>query len=386
MSVTLRAADLKRLQRLSRTLLSPLDFACLDDWRRSVCSEARDLLGADTVTFQLPNLEAQLFLSEGFDQQAINSYPELIAPLASKVRLWERKVALGTCNRAAMWGRYLSEYERSTYYHEVVVPHRGFDALLLNVGLDPRRAAADTVASLLFHHDRPVAGEFGPRGTALTELILPLFEAGVRAYAAVTRRRVGFGALLDTLGAGVQLSDCAGRVIHENPALLQMMAKESEADRTLLRQRIQELTRSARRVCNEASAPTDPPERQSLSLQASTPQASYRMAGSLVDRALAGAEPCVMVLLERVTPELLTAGVVREHFALTRKEAEVALLLARGAGTARIAEALFLSPHTVRRHTENIFRKLDVRTRSEAAAKLICKGASLPDAGARERT
>jgi DNA-binding CsgD family transcriptional regulator/PAS domain-containing protein len=374
MSVTLRAADLKRMQRLSRTLLSPLDFAELDDWRRSVCSEARDLLGADTVTFQLPNLEAQLFLSEGFDHQTINSYPELIAPLASRVGLWERKVALGTCNRAALWGRYLSAYERSAYYHEVVVPHRGFDALLLNVGMDSRRAAADTVASLLFHHDRPGAGEFGPRGTAIAELILPLFEAGVRAYAAVARRRAGFDALLDTLSDGVQLSNCAGEIVHENPALFQMMARETEADRALLRQRMHSLAQSARGLCEERCHSAEPPDRRSLSLRASTPQATYRMVGSLVDRALSGAEPHVMVLLERVTPELPTATVIREHFALTRKEAEVALLLARGKGTTQIAEALFLSPHTVRRHTESIFRKLNVRTRSEVAPKLIFQG------------
>ena len=47
---------------------------------------------------------------------------------------------------------------------------------------------------------------------------------------------------------------------------------------------------------------------------------------------------------------------------LTMREREILKLLAEGKKSKEIAEALFISPHTVRRHRENIMEKLNVRT------------------------
>ncbi len=54
----------------------------------------------------------------------------------------------------------------------------------------------------------------------------------------------------------------------------------------------------------------------------------------------------------------------------TRREAEVALLLAEALTNEMIATRLFVSRHTMRHHTENILSKLNIRTRSEVALKL----------------
>ncbi|HEY2378979.1 MAG TPA: LuxR C-terminal-related transcriptional regulator [Gemmatimonadaceae bacterium] len=48
---------------------------------------------------------------------------------------------------------------------------------------------------------------------------------------------------------------------------------------------------------------------------------------------------------------------------LTRREAQVARLLARRATNREIAEQLGMSPHTVRHHVENVFAKLGVHSR-----------------------
>ncbi len=53
---------------------------------------------------------------------------------------------------------------------------------------------------------------------------------------------------------------------------------------------------------------------------------------------------------------------------LTAREAEVLGWVARGKTNAEISAALFISPLTVRKHLENIFEKLNVRTRTAAAA------------------
>ena len=54
---------------------------------------------------------------------------------------------------------------------------------------------------------------------------------------------------------------------------------------------------------------------------------------------------------------------------LTPREQEVARLVAAGATNREVASTLFLSPKTVERHLVNLFRKLEVRNRTELAAR-----------------
>lgn len=56
---------------------------------------------------------------------------------------------------------------------------------------------------------------------------------------------------------------------------------------------------------------------------------------------------------------------------LTDREAEVLRLLGEGLTNGDIAKRLYISPKTVEHHVARIYRKLDVRTRSEAAAYAV---------------
>lgn len=83
---------------------------------------------------------------------------------------------------------------------------------------------------------------------------------------------------------------------------------------------------------------------------------------------------------ERTLFELLRPHLARIHLnaesrrradpalGLTPREAEVLGWVARGKTNSEIAAVLFVSPLTVRKHLEHIFEKLDVRTRTAAAA------------------
>jgi DNA-binding CsgD family transcriptional regulator len=62
---------------------------------------------------------------------------------------------------------------------------------------------------------------------------------------------------------------------------------------------------------------------------------------------------------------------VGQRWGLSGREEEILGLIAEARSTAAIADTLFISPHTVRRHTESIFRKLGVHSRAGAAAAYL---------------
>jgi DNA-binding NarL/FixJ family response regulator len=55
--------------------------------------------------------------------------------------------------------------------------------------------------------------------------------------------------------------------------------------------------------------------------------------------------------------------------ALSDREREVLELMSSGATNREIADSLHLSPHTIKEHTSALFRKLDVRNRTEAVQR-----------------
>jgi DNA-binding NarL/FixJ family response regulator len=64
---------------------------------------------------------------------------------------------------------------------------------------------------------------------------------------------------------------------------------------------------------------------------------------------------------------------------LTPREREVLALVATGDSNAGIADTLVLSERTVERHLSNVFRKLGVRSRTEAARFAFVHGLAEPE-------
>jgi len=60
--------------------------------------------------------------------------------------------------------------------------------------------------------------------------------------------------------------------------------------------------------------------------------------------------------------------------ALSERELQVLQALARGKSTKEVAEAVFLSEETIKTYLKQIFRKLDVRDRTEAVAEGFRRG------------
>jgi DNA-binding NarL/FixJ family response regulator len=66
----------------------------------------------------------------------------------------------------------------------------------------------------------------------------------------------------------------------------------------------------------------------------------------------------------------------KEH--LTDRELEILLHVARGMRNCQIASTLYLTEGTVKRHLVNIYRKLKVRSRSEATRRALSEGWIIP--------
>ncbi|HEY8384789.1 MAG TPA: response regulator [Porticoccaceae bacterium] len=71
------------------------------------------------------------------------------------------------------------------------------------------------------------------------------------------------------------------------------------------------------------------------------------------------------------------ADLLKEAYGLTEREAEVLLWLAKGKTNGEIGLILSISPRTVNKHLEQVFRKLGVENRTAAATMVIqCMGKS----------
>jgi DNA-binding NarL/FixJ family response regulator len=72
-------------------------------------------------------------------------------------------------------------------------------------------------------------------------------------------------------------------------------------------------------------------------------------------------------------PSMLEATDKRSEGVLSARELEVLLLAARGLSNGRIASSLYLAPGTVKRHLANVYEKMGVQSRGEAAREALMR-------------
>lgn len=70
-------------------------------------------------------------------------------------------------------------------------------------------------------------------------------------------------------------------------------------------------------------------------------------------------------------PGVINKSDTDEDFEISKRETEVLEYLSRGFDYNKIADALFISPATVRKHIENIYRKLQVNNKIQAVQKAM---------------
>ncbi len=105
----------------------------------------------------------------------------------------------------------------------------------------------------------------------------------------------------------------------------------------------------------------DSPELDKLLQQAVERKIHHQYAKELLDSARSQKNEGTRPTTEKANSKLVTP--------LSERELEVLRLLASGLSPADVAKSLFLSPFTLKAHTQNIYNKLDVHSRIEAINK-----------------
>jgi DNA-binding CsgD family transcriptional regulator len=379
MTLTLTRPQRRTFQAATRVLTSPLDFDSDIDWRRAALKPIKQLLGADKATFVLLGTEQPTF-SDDFDADATAVYLNVLDPMLEAF-LAKRSAALpAVFDRARFWGSHLEDYFQSTYYNDYIRPLRAFDAVGLRVAASGAAAKDAMGHHLMCHHDCPHPDGFGDKALALLDLLHPAFEAGLRAWHDLALRRRVLCTALDRSGVRLGIYTSDGERLHQTPLLTEVLTADPERERVLVASREVARTVAGERLRSSlrftaVSAPHAAPSRT-----VETAVAAYRLTGSLAPRSIAGPEPAVLVVVDVVAHRALnnTARAsrlprlqdLRDRFGFTKRQAEVALLLAGRHTNREVAETLHISPHTARHHTQAVLDLLEISSRRDVAGRL----------------
>ena len=194
----------------------------------------------------------------------------------------------------------------------------------------------------------------GPTDRADHEIRLPTSDEAGAARTGLSLAPLG--GVLDSIDQGIVLLRSDTYPCFSNSAAQRLLKADAEAG---------ELERGIQSVSREALRSA---VRRSVEVEVETPTGRYRMkATMLLEKIKEINNRAVLVTIERAQANLPSREALMKRFAMTGREADVALLLARGARNTAIASELHISPHTARHHTENVLGKLGVHARAEVA-------------------
>lgn len=382
MVLVLNSAQQAQFAAVARALLSPLDLANIDHWRADVLQRLAPLVEADYAGFLLPvpgskpytlwNLPDD-FGREFLEQEGgVEAFAPMIRQLGSRV--WNTRLLGAAMGLRMPEGWFGSDQYLRFYGRYGIQEGLGFAAL---EAADPEATAPvarpgdGACAGALLTCFRAEYGTeaFGERGLALLRMLLPALEAGVTTRLRLAGAAAAFEAALDATSVGAMIVSVDGRRLYANPALSELLAKDPE--RARIRAEMDRAAAELRFLLRARAAHRGVPSLAGANTELRTAHARYRVWTTLLGEHLASGGPAVLVQIERLTPEPPSLPALRERWGLTRQEARVARLLARGRTNRQIAAALGIRETTARHYTEAVFQKLGVHSRAEAAARIL---------------
>jgi DNA-binding CsgD family transcriptional regulator len=176
--------------------------------------------------------------------------------------------------------------------------------------------------------------------------------------------------LVDGLREPLMVVGIDGGEIHRNPALADVLRREPQGER------IEAEARAVGR--GMARAPAWPSGVPRVVASVRTDTAEYRLWATWMPPGSFDGGETMLVSVEPLTAAMPNAETLATRFGLSRREAEVALLLATGHSDAAVGARLGISHHTVRHHGTHIFRKMGIRSRAALSLRVLGAPAAIP--------
>jgi DNA-binding CsgD family transcriptional regulator len=369
-SHALSRADQEKADRLSTLMLSVLDHESTSAWRAQLLTSIKEELGADKAVSYLPSEGHEPFMCVEMPVQIPNGYPAVIKPLDRRWSIWDRQAELGVFDRRSLWDPWSRQFLRSAYYNDYVLPHRLYGAMGISVKGHGLTANTPNVPTLWLHHDRPGSLGLGDRERAILRAVIPAFTAAVEIIRVVGNRRDALTRMLDDLGCAMLLVDVAGQQVHQTPALRALLANQVEAAALLPAMLAAAGGVSRHSLIVRCRAHTTSPL-DDVASELRTAAAVYRIRAAQAPRQLVGAQRMALVSVERLRSTAPDFLVLCDRFRLTPAQARVARLIADGNTPVAIADQLGCSPHTVRRHLEQLRLRIGVRRTAQIVAEVM---------------
>ena len=375
MRLTLRTDEQALLREAMRSLLTPLAHRDSTAWAEAVCKSVRQLTRVDSVVAIMQGPDAPVIVGDG----ALSG-----AALCNYLAAWHHRIPgddrrrsqrLTHWVRSTVWPR--SQLTKTSYYNEYCVPFGNRDS----AGMSATADGSDDMVVFL-SSEKEDRFKAGGRERAVLALLQPALAAG-----APWSRQMGVAAAnpdavcdsptrLSSIGfIGIALLSIEGRMLHATPRLADLLG-DKRLPHELVLGAMRALVRDMRQLL----------ERRSMMgfirpvKELETPCGRLTMTPSIVERSMG--VPALSCAIEVTCTSEPSVTAARLRFGLTRREAEVASLLAAGRRNREIADQLGMSEHTARRHTERIFSKLHVSSRATVAAMLA---GDIPDTAADRR-
>ena len=352
MSITLSTDDLQRVIACSRELLSLLDGPPPDVWAERVIGLAKPLIHADRMVLALPAPQGFVLHHSDLDMRpALDAY----ASHYYKTDIWTgpRRRSLGL--DVYLYDMVITRRERqySEFWNDWVLANK----LINPAGVSRDIEGCPVPASLIGYKESASSTQFGDRELAILRLLQPSFDAAITALVRFSRISIELVSYIDRQPVPVLLIGRDG-VLHANVAFSRVMGRHVDSV-------IAAVAPAAQKVLHQPRSGLD----QKVAGVVTRPGAKA-VQWSLCRLSCAGSGPMALVHFDAAQKVIIDEA-ARDELGLSRRQAEVAELMAEGLTYRDIAQQLEIEPNTARRHCEHVLQRLGIHTRGEVRGALV---------------